>query len=288
MNRIRIGSEGDGGYVMMNKDLDKVEVLYSYGVGNNSDFEHMFSENYGAIARIYDHTVDKTSIEGELFDFKKEGIWHKKTENHNTLENHIKQNNDGNKKMILKIDVEGAEWDILRHIPDAVLGLFDQFSIEVHFLHSTGLHSTGPYYRGNKLSELEITKKTDVIKKIKKSYYLYHVHANNNSPLYYINGFKIPNCMELTFINKKQNELAKKSNVIFPTKFDRPCDPNRKDVDLHFWPFYPGIIRHISEIISNLRWKSCLEIIRLIFKQIETRLKSFLIRVKLRRPTSHS
>ena len=37
-DRIRLGSNGDGGYVLLNRGLQDVEVLYSYGVGANSDF----------------------------------------------------------------------------------------------------------------------------------------------------------------------------------------------------------------------------------------------------------
>ena len=49
--------------------------------------------------------------------FKKEGLGPDKTENCNTLENYIVQNGDKNKKLILKMDVEGAEWDALLQTP---------------------------------------------------------------------------------------------------------------------------------------------------------------------------
>ena len=37
--RIRIGSDKDGGYVLLNAELESIDVVYSYGVGGNSDFE---------------------------------------------------------------------------------------------------------------------------------------------------------------------------------------------------------------------------------------------------------
>ena len=54
-----------------------------------------------------------------------------KTENCNTVENHITHNEDGNKKVILKMDVEGAEWDVLLQTPRAILELFEQIAIEI-------------------------------------------------------------------------------------------------------------------------------------------------------------
>ena len=43
--RIRIGSNDDGGYVLLDSGLESIEIVYSYGVGNNSDFEAMVCEN---------------------------------------------------------------------------------------------------------------------------------------------------------------------------------------------------------------------------------------------------
>ena len=55
--RIRIGSNDDGGYALLDSGLESIDIVYSYGVGNNADFEAMISEKYNAIARLYDHTI---------------------------------------------------------------------------------------------------------------------------------------------------------------------------------------------------------------------------------------
>jgi hypothetical protein len=69
---------------------------------------------------------------------------------------------------------------------------------------------------------------------------LYHVHANNYNPLYYIGCFKIPNTMELNFVNKKYFTPKKGSITIFPTEVGYSCDKTRKYIKLLFWPFYFG------------------------------------------------
>ena len=88
-HRLRIGPNGDGGYVLLNDGLEDIDVLYSYGVNDNSDFELMFCEKFNAIARLYDHTVDAPPLNKECFYFFKEGVGPKKTSNLNTIENYI-------------------------------------------------------------------------------------------------------------------------------------------------------------------------------------------------------
>jgi hypothetical protein len=71
--RIRIGSNNDGGYVLLDSGLESIEIVYSYGVSDNSDFEVMICEKYNAIARLYDHTVDSVPLKKDFLYFKREG-----------------------------------------------------------------------------------------------------------------------------------------------------------------------------------------------------------------------
>ena len=75
--RIRIGSNNDGGYVLLDSGLESIEIVYSYGVGDNSDFEAMVCEKYNAIARLYDHTVDSAPLKKDFF-ISKEKEWDQK------------------------------------------------------------------------------------------------------------------------------------------------------------------------------------------------------------------
>jgi hypothetical protein len=110
-DRIRIGTpNADEGYVLPNRRLEDINVLYSYGVAENSDFEDMFCKKYNSIARLRDHTVNEAPIKRDSIDSHKEGVGPEKNE-------------DNNKKLILKMDVEGAEWDVLLQTPIATYGL---------------------------------------------------------------------------------------------------------------------------------------------------------------------
>jgi len=282
--RIRLGLKEDGGYVLFNKGLENIDVLYSYGVETNSDFELMFCEKYNSIARLYDHTVDLMPVKRDFLYFKKEGVGPVKTNNLNTIENHINENEDRNKKLILKIDTEGAEWDTFHQMPNEILGSFEQIVMEIH-----GLHSEHPDYNGTNLFKSKIERKTQIINKINKLFYLYHVHANNYQPLFYTGRFKLPNAMELTFVNKEYFKNVEYSKTIFPTKFDAPNYSKREDINLHFWPFYPGIMSHVKLIITQNSWyEGWKKILDLISRHFESKWKSIIIAMKLRRPTSYS
>ena len=186
--------------------------------------------------------------------------------------------------MILKIDVEGAEWDTLLHTPNAILESFEQIAIEIH-----NLHSFCPDYNGINLAKSILDQKTQVIKKLNNLFYLYHVHANNYQPLFYVNRFKLPNVMEFTFVNKKYFKSPEYSKTICPTEFDRANNPKRADINLHFWPFHAGTINYLLSIVTQIGlrngWRQMLNV---IYKRLESKWKSVIIAIKLRRPTSYS
>ena len=164
----------------------------------------------------------------------------------------------------------GGEWDALIHTPSSVIGLFDQIVIEVHGL-------------GTDLSESWLDKKIEVIRKLNELFYLYHVHANNFSRVYYINWYKVPDSLELTFVNKKLFKNAEYSKVIFPTEFDRPNDKNKEDKKLYFFPFYPGVIQHVSDIVRRNGWKGWRDIVRILHNRLREDLRSIRTIIGLRR-----
>lgn len=76
-----------------------------------------------------------------------------------TLQNQISKNLDTGKRLIVKIDVEGAEWNSLLVTPDAVLDQIDQMPMELHGV--------------NERRFLE------VIRRLKQKFYVVNLHFNN-------------------------------------------------------------------------------------------------------------
>lgn len=277
--RIRIGSNNDGGYVLLDYELESIDVIYSYGVGNNSEFEAMFCEKYNTIARLYDHTIESAPLNKDFLYFKKEGVGGEKTQDKNTIENHVNENGDNDKRLLLQMDVDGAEWDTLLQTPNSVLKLFDQVIIEVHGLGTDASKALN----GGEVYLASLNKKIRVLKKINEMFNLYHVHANTEGSLHYIGWHKIPDVLELTYVNKKIEKKPTYSKIIFPTKFDQPNVKGRRDQDLHFWPFYPGMIHHIFYITSRRNgWKDWKDILRVPYNRIKINLRTIRTMMRLR------
>ena len=76
-----------------------------------------------------------------------------------TLENQIRKNGDSGRRLIVKMDIEGAEWDSLLAAPDELLASIPQIAMEMH--------------------GFDEPKILEVIRKLKRNFYLVNLHFNN-------------------------------------------------------------------------------------------------------------
>ena len=76
-----------------------------------------------------------------------------------TLQNQLAKNGDAGKRLVVKMDVEGAEWDSLLHAPDATLDRIDQLAIEFHYINEERYVQT--------------------VQRLKQFFYVAHLHFNN-------------------------------------------------------------------------------------------------------------
>lgn len=177
---IRLGNpDGDGGYLIAKSLLDTCDILYSYGVGTDSSFENDWTKlTTSKPAHLYDYTINFTPIYPQ-HTFHKEGLSGFKTNNCNNFLNHLTENGDCDRKVLLKVDVEGAEYEWLRHtniseLANSVNGLI----IEFHDVYDINLNGTLP--------------------RLQEYFNIIHLHSNNFGGIY--NG--IPVVPEITFLNK--------------------------------------------------------------------------------------
>ena len=207
----RIGRDNDGGYIMLN-EFSKGKIAYSFGISGDVSWDaDMVSRGYDIF--MYDHTIDELPQNNNHFHWCKLGV--ADSINHSsdldTLENIIKKNgHDNEKHMILKMDVEGAEWGALQLTNSETLNKFDQMVFEFHDCVKT------------KNRELYL----DILKKISKTHQCVHVHINNYSKIYMVNGINFGDCIEVTFVNKNMCEFEKyDSTYSLPIDLDQPCSP---------------------------------------------------------------
>ena len=244
-NLIRIGPKKDGGYIIDKRVIKKSETIITCGLNDDWEFEKdflKFNKNCKVIA--YDHTVNnefwnkrlkKNLI--NLLKFKKLNLkkikdifkhyeyrsFFKNKNNHyikkvvlnkkNRNEVSIRKILSNQKNIILKVDIEGDEYNLLKKI-NAEYKKINLLIIEFH----------------------NVSKNIDKIKKFMLSsvFKLIHIHANNFGS---IDKKGDPNVLELTLINSKKfktNNL--KSNSKYPIPgLDFKNLTRRNDIDLKFY-----------------------------------------------------
>lgn len=225
--KIRLGRDIDGGYVIA--DMFKgVRSLLSYGVGPDVSFEYDVAQR-GVDVFMFDHTVAATPQSHPRFHYTREGVAAvaNPAMRLRTLEEHIAT--IGQKRLtngILKIDIEGYEVEVLRAASPKTLAIFSQFALEFHSL--------------SKLNEAEFRKNVrECLLRINENFNLIHVHANNGGGVVNVEGFMIPDVLELTYVRKDLFQCGP-NETVFPTVHDRPNNHWCPDILLHGFPFLPG------------------------------------------------
>lgn len=206
---VRVGADNDGGYVLLN-DLPG-GVAYSFGIsGDVSWDDDMAGRGYELY--MYDHTIEALPHINKAFHFFKEGIADsRETEELKKLETFIKRNNHTlERDMILKIDVEGAEWGVFEDISETILKQFSQIVVEFH-----GLCNLEKLSRYN-----------DVLEKINKYHQPVHYHINNCGDVYWFDDKPYGDTIELTFANRTKYKFVE-GKIKLPRNHDAP---NCKDI----------------------------------------------------------
>tara|TARA_B100001093_G_scaffold170426_2_gene163264 strand:+ start:7854 stop:8615 length:762 start_codon:yes stop_codon:yes gene_type:complete len=223
----RYGNNWDGGYIYLKELFDESSIVYSYGIDDNPSaiYFDIHCANEGKKVYMYDGTIEGCPVNNQNFFFKKENLYK------GVLENQIKENShDKETNMVLKMDIEGSEYEVINSDIELISKHFNQMNIEVHSLIEEDSDNSG-------LDELSCAiKKDNKIKKVffeklLEYYNIVHIHANNYTPRY----GDFPETMELTLLRKNYS-----FNGIDKTKFpikglDFPNNPNEQDYDLDWW-----------------------------------------------------
>jgi hypothetical protein len=180
----RFGSAYDGGYLMCENLIEPLDTGYSYGVGRNDDWACEVSRRYHVPVHEYDcFDPARPTCDGGTFVFHNECVGdrtgYKESRFFDTLENQIRKNGlpaealakagdrsrlarrslGAGRRLIIKMDIEGAEWDSLLAAPDELLASIPQIAMELH--------------------GFDDPKIVEVIRKLKRNFYLVNLHFNN-------------------------------------------------------------------------------------------------------------
>jgi hypothetical protein len=182
----RFGSPKDGGY-LLEDEISKSDICISLGIGDDYSFDLDIAKYCNQVL-MFDHTITQPQPLSSNMSFKKIGIGTVELENFTTIEKIISKLPVGS-DLILKIDIEGAEWGILESLTFDTLRRFKQIAAEFHNLHS--IHDSSHFERiVNSLS------------KISQTHFLANFHINNWAPYHLIAGVPFPDVVEATYIRR--------------------------------------------------------------------------------------
>jgi hypothetical protein len=210
------GSKNDGGYLMCDNLLKNGQIAYSYGIEGRDEWGCEISKKLKIPVHQYDCFDTRRPVCNEgTFIFHAECIGDRpaKLENrqYDSLASQIIKNKDMGKKLIVKMDVEGSEWDSLLSTRDDVLNNIEQLAIEFH--------------------NVDDEKYIRVFSKLKKIFYIANVHFNNCACSREIKPFPAT-AFEVLFVNKRIGTIDKtKKQAALPTSnpLDQPNHPGVGD-----------------------------------------------------------
>jgi hypothetical protein len=205
---IRIGGDGDGGYLVPNI-LDDISYCFSPGVSYTANFEKELSEKFNIKSFMADASVKKAPLLDNNFKFIPKFLGAYTRDDYITLSDWMKQCDIDNKKgIILQMDIEGAEYENLIYEDQTTLASFSAMIIEFHNL--------------QKLFEKDFLKMVSTIfEKIYKNFSICHVHPNNCCGVSSLDGIDIPRVIEVTFIrNDLLTKYSNKQPISLPHSLD--------------------------------------------------------------------
>lgn len=237
--KVRLGNKGDGGYVVLDELCQKTDVLYSYGVADDISFEQAFHTKYPqSKIRLFDHTVDGIPTSDPALTFKKEGLCYALDGSlpAKSVERHLEEFGETyDCRKTLKFDVEWSEWSTFDIYGEnqRVFHFFDQVICEFHILPILYKDSHSPFFTElnkrvySSANAAMFYKYRGVVEGFSNYFIPYHIHINNSLPLVEVDGFVMPQLVEVSMINR--NLVGERKLAVGPFPDPLLDYPNKKD-----------------------------------------------------------
>lgn len=219
-NLIRIGGNGDGGYLLPDI-LDRVSHCFSPGVSRVADFEADLSQNYGIKSFLADASVQEAPTHDPNFTFAPKFLGSRTEGQFVTLSDWMAESLDGSEnELILQMDIEGGEFDVLTTEDASTLARFSVAIIEFH--------------RMERLFESHFLRTVSAMfDKLYQNFSICHAHPNNCCGVKAINGIDIPSVFEVTFLrNDLVDPLRSDQPVHLPHPLDKKNVLTKDDIEM--------------------------------------------------------
>lgn len=229
----RLGRDNDGGYVVPVCTLEQSDVLLGYGIFDDDSFEQHYisltgKPAYGFDCTTYLESKPKLTIVRECVT---DDPINCPLQPASTFSQHVQRYGLTNKKIFVKMDIEGGEFNVVSDIVR-------------HAHHITGITMEVHIDEDNTKKNASIKGIIRLLESFQKDFYLVHLHMNNCASVLQLDypSFSggLTRAFEITFIHKSLVKNANpKPEFKGPTSLDQSNIPNGTDVSF--------VIRHIPK-----------------------------------------
>lgn len=214
---IRVGPRNDGGYLVPD-DLEGIQYCFSPGVGPSSSFEKAL-EAFGIHSFLADASVEGPATELKNFTFDKLFLGKDGEPDQISLASWVARYvPEASTDLLLQMDIEGAEYPVLRDAPPELLRRFRIMIVEFHSVASIRDARRHPEVGGT-------------INKLLEDFHVVHIHPNNCCGSLIYADVEIPRVMEVTFLRKDRDPGAAYVNAL-PHPLDADCVPGNPTLPL--------------------------------------------------------
>lgn len=202
---VRLGPDGDGGYLVPN-DLDDLAACFSPGVSAISGFEKDCAD-LGMQVFLADASVDAPALHHERFTFTKKFLGVTTNREFMTLDDWVSISlPQSNSDLMLQMDIEGYEYEALLNVSSNLLRRFRIIVVEFHSLDQLW---NKPFFGVA----------SRVFERLLQTHSCVHIHPNNcHQPLNW-RGLVLPYLAEFTFL--RNDRIRTRSRA---TSFPHPLD----------------------------------------------------------------
>jgi len=218
--KIRIGGPGDGGYVMLD-DFAAVTGAISCGIGDDDSWDLDIASR-GIPTFQFDGSIDRAPTSHANLHFFPRNVVADQ-EKGETIGGILRNCVQSPGPCLLKMDIEGAEWDVFDRMDLDDIRAFSQIVCEFHH-----------FNYAPDVDWLERALRT--VGKLSAAMQVVHVHGNNCGALTSVWNVPFPIVLEVTFANRARYQFAE-CEEIFPTALDQPNWPDAADTFLGRFQF---------------------------------------------------
>jgi hypothetical protein len=209
----------------MLEDFPPTPVCYALGGGTDVSWGVAMATQWDALVHHYDHRVGPPPTDHPQCHFHSIGIGgHNYDPSKRRLDTIITEHgNDARTDMILKCDIEGAEWTVLGCLSAGYFARFDQIVLELHWLDHL---CTQPFR----------DKWEALIGNISRTHQCFHIHGNNFASFVTTEGVPVPEVVTVSFARRLNRQFAD-NDEMSPGALDVKNRPDAPDMFLGFFRF---------------------------------------------------